>query len=220
MNDDPPRSLDAAYKAYRPLLFAALARLGKSGIEIPFGDGLDLVHDFFIEDYSALRERFDPDRGQFTTYLFAAFSRFARSRVLRAARLRTFLPELEPPDSTVSETEFDASRVQVALNALDANTRALLLEYFDQGTSERTLATNRNVSRHRIREDLVDALGALVVALGDRGPRGSRDWQFARAFWGERRSLEDAAATAGMTYAQGHRVRSRLLAEFKKLARS
>ena len=47
-----------AYEKYKPLLFSALAHLARQGYVAPASDGLDLVHDFFLEAWAGL-ERSD-----------------------------------------------------------------------------------------------------------------------------------------------------------------
>ena len=47
----------------------------------------DLIHDFYVEGWPGVVERFDEELSQFSTYLSIAFYRFARRRDLEATRL-------------------------------------------------------------------------------------------------------------------------------------
>src|SRR4051812_39949290 len=85
------RSLDIDYARYRRLLTAALARLARNGYAVPPDEGLDLIHDFFVEAWEGLIHRFDADKASFETYIYGAFIRFARPRIVRLNRLRSGL---------------------------------------------------------------------------------------------------------------------------------
>ena len=112
------------YEKYRPLLFSALARLAQQGYLAPPSEGLDLIHDFFIEAWSGLKQRFEPSKGNFSTYMFAAFARFARPRIVRSMRWRqnlyapgelTELAENRPQGLSVAELDVDLQIVRRAL---------------------------------------------------------------------------------------------------------
>jgi RNA polymerase sigma factor (sigma-70 family) len=216
--EEPLEDLGAAYRAYRPLLFGALAALARRGVAVPFDEGLGLVHDFFIDGYPVVLERYDARIAKFTTFLYAAFTRYARPRILRLARIRQALvgddlveraaggAELDPA------TEIDRATMRAALARVSADDRELLQSKFGEGLSERAIAERAGVTRQRIRQRLLEALGRLVVELGERPDLSSDDLIAARAVWTEDRSLDEAAAILGKTTEQVRRAVSRVLA--------
>ena len=50
----PSPSWEEAYRLHRSLLFGALSKLAWSGFAVPPDEGLDLIHDFFIEAWAAV----------------------------------------------------------------------------------------------------------------------------------------------------------------------
>jgi RNA polymerase sigma factor (sigma-70 family) len=219
--DQPPQELEDAYRTYRPLLFGALARMADNGLVLDLDEGLDLIHDFLLDEYKGLRERFDPIRGRFTTLLFAAFTRYASFRV---ARLRRWSEGLVGDDGVrhasdatpEEEIPLDEANILRVLSKLERNESALLQARFGAGLSERSLARRMGVSRYAIRKQLVEALGKLAAELGDRGDVPEAEWHIARALWSERRSLDDVAAELGITRERARRAAQRAIARFER----
>lgn len=216
---DRPLDLADAYPAYRPLLLGVLARLVRAGHAIPFGDGLDIIHDFFIEQYGRVTETFDPARGRFSTYLCAAFARFARTRAGQLRRTAGLLRTMDEVSTSTSpaEPDPDTRRLADALAALPPEARALLYGHFVLGQTERDLARTAGQSRYETRARLVAALGSLAVRFGERDRFTTREWEVARRLWIEQRDPADIAVTLGLTLAQVKHARDQV---FRKIARA
>src|SRR5262245_45870274 len=88
-----PLSIEVAYEKFRGLLFSALAKLAIQGFAVSPDDANDLVHDFFVEAWSGIADRYEPSRASTTTYVYSAFVRFARPRIVRLQRFRGSLVE-------------------------------------------------------------------------------------------------------------------------------
>ena len=71
------------FRRYEALLWRVLSALARKGYFVPPGDARDLLHDFYLEAWPGLHERFDPRLSSFGTYIAAAFYRFARRRIVR-----------------------------------------------------------------------------------------------------------------------------------------
>src|ERR1035441_4839596 len=78
---------EVAYTALRPAMFRALGRLARQGFVISPTDFQDMIHDFFLEVWPGLTERFDPAVSSFEAYAYGAFLQFVRPRVIRLHRL-------------------------------------------------------------------------------------------------------------------------------------
>lgn len=140
-------SWDEAYVRYRPLLFSALSGLAKHGFAASPDDGLDLIHDFFLDAWHPLVRNYDWKRAKFETYVYASFVRFARPRIIRLHRwndalvqpsgltmLDTAEVRVEPPETA----QRDIKAVSVAAAKLVPFERELLIAYVSSpATSER-----------------------------------------------------------------------------------
>jgi RNA polymerase sigma factor (sigma-70 family) len=223
VSHDRPLDLAGAYRAYRPLLLGVLARLVRAGHVIPFGDGLDIVHDFFIEQYGRVAQTFDPTLGRFPTYLGAAFARFARTRAGQLRRTALLVRGVGEPAAArddVSPTDHtapDTQRLAEALAALPPDTWRLLYDHFVLEQSERDLARTTGQSRYEIRARLVAALGRLAVQVGESERFTAREWEVARRLWVEQRDPADIAVTLGLTLAQVKHARDQI---FRKIERA
>lgn len=209
-----------AYLQLRRLLFGALGRLAQRGFTVPPPDGLDIIQDFFIEAWTAVSTNFDPARGtKFETYVYQAFVRFARPRIVQLHRWKGVLVDADhlarlvdraaPPPS--SESERDVMAVRDAVRDLPALHRDVLAGYLAaERPSERALAEKFSLSRHRLRHTLVAAFATVALALGERGRISERDWMIARALWEEHRTPAEAAARLGLTPQQVRNARDRM----------
>jgi RNA polymerase sigma factor (sigma-70 family) len=203
----PPLSLEEAYVAYRPVLFRALASLARRGYVVPIDDTLDVIHDFFVEAWDGLSQRFDPEKGTFEAYLYVAFVQFARPRIARVARLSRSLQHVDALSEASAEEpapldEGDQRRVRAAMARLRDEPREALTRFFSADrASEREVARAMGVSRHQLRNWLVEGLGELSVSLKvDRSP--DDDWRVAEALWRDGLSEEEAARALHRTPAQ------------------
>jgi RNA polymerase sigma factor (sigma-70 family) len=208
---------EVGYRVYRRTLLSVLNRLAIRGYAVAPGDGLEIVHDFFLEVWPGLRERYDPTKGSVESYVRGAFIRFARPRIIRNAKWTANLWEphaialVEEPVDDEREDRLDVAFLREAFASLSPLHRDVLRQRLIVGTSEREIARRLRVSRYRVRELAAEALGHLSVKIGETGLVGARDWPLAYTLWAEERTLPDAAAKLGLTSDQARRARLRML---------
>src|SRR6266436_1845601 len=201
-------SLEQAYDRLRPLFFGALASLARQGFVVAPADSMDLIHDFFADAWQGLEDRFNPDKGSFEGYAYRAFVQFARPRIVRLRRWQNCLIETEDLDTLPAQPSgerenIDQERVREALAKLPAGEQQILRRYvYSDYASERRLARQLGVSRYRLREILIDALGRLAVSFDRPSPIAPEDWEVARALWRDRRTVQEAAAVLQLTSQQ------------------
>jgi RNA polymerase sigma factor (sigma-70 family) len=212
--------MEVAYKELRPLFLDALAKLARQGFVVSPWDGLDLIHDFFIEAWDGINSRYDPSKGSFSAYVYGAFVHFTRPRIVRLQRLQSSLVEPEQLDLLhVREDEGDEQYVppedskqivREAISHLPPREREILSRYlYSRPHAERMLAKNFSLSRYGLRQALVDALGRVVVRLDKPERMAERDWKVALALWRDKRTVEQAAAYLGLTTHQVREANSR-----------
>jgi RNA polymerase sigma factor (sigma-70 family) len=221
---DPQRALIESgkdYEKYRPLLFSALARLAQQGYPAPPSEGLDLIHDFFLEAWTGLRQRYEPSKANFATYTFAAFVRFARPRIVRSIRWRQ---NLYAPDELaelaehhgrgllVPEFYLDLETVRRALDRMTKEDRRILKTTLTAGLTQREAARRLNTSRYHLRQKSADALARLASAIKEPEAHRKQDWRIARALWLEDKDLTAVARGLNLTPSQIRNMRRRLLA--------
>lgn len=225
-------SLEAAYVSLRPLLFGALGKLARQGFVVAPADSMDLIHDFFAESWAGLVSRYDPSKGRFESYVYVAFLYFARPRIIRLQRLNC--QPLGPSDfrkagrtyaeaKDAFELSHDVATLRAAISQLPQLEREVLNAYIHATDhSERQLAREFSVTRHRLREIIVRALGRIVVSLDKPKQMPERDWQVALALWRDERTVTETASHLGMTEHQvraAHVRNNKLLAEALKYFR-
>jgi DNA-directed RNA polymerase specialized sigma24 family protein len=214
-----PADAEQAYRQFRAVMLAVVGRLAQRGYAVAPPDGLDLVHSFFVEEWTPLMERYDPTRGEVRPYLLTAFVRFARKRIVRDTKLRGVLCPVDDllriAGSTAGEQNpgrgLDALAVSRAASQLASQDRSVLAARFGSGLSERSGARALAMTRHAFREHSLEAIGRLAAALGERGCIPASDWKLAIALWRHERSMGDASRSLGMTEAQAKRSYSRIL---------
>ena len=217
--DQTVSSAEEGYRSYRRRFLATLGRMAMGGYAVPPSDGLEIVHDFFLEAWPGLRAHYDPSKGEASRYILGAFVRFARPRVVRSAKWRRhLLPPAElaaavdpaaSPDTR--EAWLDAGTVRRAMDALSPAHRWVLEDRLGAGRSEREAAQRFGLSRYRLREACAEALGRLSVAIDERGVINTTEWPLARALWAEESTLPEAAERLGLTREQAKRARERIL---------
>lgn len=211
MTDDP-------YSRYGPLLVDALASLARTGFAVPPQDALDLIRDFLAEEWPKVRASYDaahPSRARFETYLYAAFTRFARKRITRLRRWYGRLIDVseirELATQARGETEHDLALVRKAIAALPQQQRAVLLDYLaPESASERAVARSHGLTRYRLRETLVEAMGSIAVAMGERGRISKNDWDVILSLWRDGRDVGQTAAYLGTSSIEVQMARKRL----------
>lgn len=193
----------------RPLL-GVLARLARQGFVTPPPEGVDLIHDLFLEEWNGLDERYDPAKGNWRGYVYKAFVHFARRRILQQQRWRRCLinvsqleesieaaesPPGETTEASPSQSERLLQTIRLALAELPFPEGDVLRAYLasDDG-SERTLAQHFGMTRYRVQEVLTDALGRIVASLGEPGRLSPAAWRVVDALWREGRSVRQTAA--------------------------
>ena len=211
-------SVAAEYVKYRPLLLRAISILARNGFAIGPADALDIVHDFFLEQWNRIAEHFDPEKGSFEGYLYRAFIQFARPRIVR---IRRFQSELVDPAeiSRVADSkhlsEDPATHLlwetwRDALLELNLDDRQLIQKYLGECLgSERQLARQLGLSRYVVRERLIRALGESLSRLRGFSFNAGIDTKVAESLWQESRTFSEAAAVLGMTVEQVRRANAR-----------
>ena len=226
---DLERHIAHSYTAHRRVLFKALSGLARTGFAAPPDEGMDLIHDFYLEAWPSVSARYDAARASFDTYLFACFVRFARPRIIRLGRLRATLmapAELEAVargSGATSVSGFDASdvpAVRAALSALPPDGRALLDAYLDDAEpSERALAARFATTRYAVRVRLADTLGSMAVRLGAASSLGEPDRSVAVALWADQRSPRQVAALLHMSTDEVQTTKLRVFTRLVEAAR-
>jgi RNA polymerase sigma factor (sigma-70 family) len=208
---------ETAYLSLRRPLFGVLARLSRQGFVTRPADASDLVHDFFVEVWPAVARGYDSNRGPLEAYACRAFANFARPRIVRLHRWQSRLVEsaelarLAAAPDRLSESARDIAAVAEALAKLPPLHREVLQAYLTSDLhSERALADIFGLSRYRLRETLVEALGRGAVLLGEPGRIPRDDWEVARALWKEGRTAGEAATLLGRTVEQVRQARQRI----------
>ncbi len=213
------------YQRLRPVLYGALARLTLQGFVVQPADGEDLIHDFYVEEWNKLQGRYDPARGSLENFVFIAFVRFARPRIVWIHSWQGRLRDLEAvgaslhdsPPAAAEEQEaaetlaLEAAAVLQAVRSLPDSEQSLLLRYLELGPrSERQLAREHGQTRYQVRERLVEALGRVAVAARAHPRLPPEDWRVACALWQEGRTPRATAAYLGRTTEEVQQSRQRV----------
>ncbi|WP_158684188.1 sigma-70 family RNA polymerase sigma factor [Methylobacterium sp. 285MFTsu5.1] len=216
------------YLAYRPLMLQVLGRLARDGYVVPPDDGLDLVHDFFVEAWPAVITRYDADKAKFRTYLHLSFASFARPRIVKLTRWRTTLvdphdiPRLHGWDDSVEaqqERSPDTYLVEAVVRSLARHDRIIFDFYIKGAGSEREIASHLGITRYRLRSKLADIFGSVAVKIGDMSAFPEPVPSVVIALWRDNRTAKEAASYLKITVPEVQAVRNRmfrLLAETMK----
>jgi DNA-directed RNA polymerase specialized sigma24 family protein len=202
-----------AYLKLRPVFLQGLAAVARQGFVTPPSDGMDIIHDFFLEEWAAVQRTFDAAKGPLEPYVYRAFIRFARSRIVRMRRLShatldsRIISGLVVPAVEPSESDLKREDIESALRTLGPDQRALLGDYLESGDSERLIASRHRLSRYRLRKQISEALWQVAVRLWQPAAIETRDWKVAVAVWRDARSIDETAALLGLST---HQVRSSL----------
>jgi RNA polymerase sigma factor (sigma-70 family) len=219
--------METAYREVRPMLFRALGKLARQGFVVSPADSLDLIHDFFADEWQKVMRNFDPAKGNYKAYAYGAFVQFVRPRIVRMQRLQNYQvrpEEIEAIGEEIGavqpewETAPDRELVQHAIAGLPELEREVLSGYvYADIPSERMLARRFSLSRYKLRETLVHALGRVLVSLDRPSLIPERDWEVALALWRDGRSIDEASKYLGMTK---HQLRAANIRNFKFLERT
>lgn len=226
MADDAPQDLEQVYEKYTPVLLGALAALVRQGFRLNPAEGLEVVHDFYIEALPGLFERYESSRAKFSTYLYGAFLRFARARIIRHQRWNRLLVPFDdaiahpavPDDSSVAETL--NARVADALHALPRDLRITVDARVARGESERQIARRLRVSRYVVRQRLAEALGRIAMAIGNDETIREDLRPLAIRLWRDGHSLMRVAQEQGLSRSEARRRLHELIGSLATAARS
>jgi DNA-directed RNA polymerase specialized sigma24 family protein len=213
--------MEEVYESCTPLLLSAMSRLIRSGYRIDPSLGLDLIHDFYLEALPGLFTRYESGRGRFSTYLYGAFLRFARPRIIRNMRWSGVVADLDryPAPAAADDVGFSSGDISISVTALaqmPAIPRAVLKARIVDGLSERETARHLELSRYLVRQHTAEGLGRLAIALGqdERIPDDVRP--LAIRLWRDEQTLMQAARDLGWTRPQAlnayHSLLNRLAA--------
>jgi DNA-directed RNA polymerase specialized sigma24 family protein len=209
-----------AYVRYRPLLFGALSRLAARGYTTAPDDGMDLVHDFFLEAWHGIAANYDPGKASLETYLYGSFVQFARPRIVRQHRWRDalvspiLLADMNAPDlqfTALQAPAGDVVAVRGAFQRLAPREREILAAYVsDAKVSERHLADRFSLTRYQLRLLLADALGKLAVALGEMSAMNDTERAVMAALWEKGRTVRETAQVLQVSTSEIQAMRARL----------
>jgi len=222
-------SLGEGYVRYRGLLLSALGKLCAQGFYVWFDEASDLLHDFFVEEWEKVTNRYDPARGEFEPYLYSAFIYFARPRIIRLGRTRQHLVDLhavaeqlgvEAEPSELTEPRIDSSVVTKAIGTLSEKESSVFARFLYEGRSERDLADQFRLSRYGVRNLLLDAMGRIVLQIGKPPGLSEDDWRVALLLWDEGRSPLAAAVELGVSPSRVRAARDRFRVTMTSILRA
>jgi RNA polymerase sigma factor (sigma-70 family) len=223
------RRLDQDFAAFEPLLWRILASLARHGFVAPPMDARDIIHDFYLDGWDGVKERFDAEIGSFTTYLASAFYKFARRRIvaLHSWRHRQVdidlladLPSEDKIPPQVVEHNQQLAAIRAALAKLPREERAVLQDYLsDSEPSERVIATRHLLTRYALRERLLSAVGRVAVELGCMDPNIPESL-VAFYLWHDGRSPKNVGSLLGISVSDVHSLKGRFAANLLASIRS
>lgn len=218
------------FSTHERLLWRVLAALARDGFVAPPDEGRDLIHDFYVQAWAGVLERFDGAKSTFATYLSAAFYRFGRRRIVRLQEWKYRLVELDSISEQASpalaphQVLEDSQQLDVlrrALLSLPAKERELLYEYVSGDQSgEREMARKRSMTRYALREELATAIGRLAAEVGKLPTTDRVDASVAHHLWNQGSSAKSTATSLGLTVPEVNAVKTRLVSGLLQTLRS
>lgn len=219
------------FEQYERMLWHVLAQLARHGYIVPPSEARDLIHDFYLEAWPNLKKHYDSKRGSFSSYVYGAFYRFARRRIVQLQNWRGRLVDVRElaryPDESAdvertADVEIQVQKINSIISRLPRLQRDILLDFLigEEG-SERRLAVKYTVSRYRLREILVDTLGQVASEFGHSASDNPHDEQIALALWRDGQTVRDTAVLFGVSLAEVQAARKRFVAHlFTNLVQS
>ena len=210
------RKTESDFESLVPSFLRALQALSRRGVRIQPGDALDYVHDFYLDAWPSVRDRFDPKRGSLSAFASVAFYRFTLRRALHASH-----PVYETIDNAlVSEADtdtgaFDKARVREHVAQMGAQQQRVLAVAFSSKYSERQAANELGVTRYRYRELRLEALAELATRVGDSEVLTADETAIVQRLLVERRSARVVADELGLTTAQVRATLHHILRRFE-----
>ncbi len=215
----PPTDWDVRFRDLLPRFAGVLRQLASRGYVKEASQGTEAIHDFYLDAWPGLQQRFDPHKGTFGAYATAAFRRFARRRMVEEAQwirmLRSDAVDAASLERGADES-YDLGLVRAAVIALDPKDRELLeRRYGNPEQSEREISRDLGASRYVVRQRLARALAELAVRIDETG--GVReDARVMRDVFVERKPDALVAQELGMTLPQIRAARRRVLEFFSR----
>src|ERR1043165_3420823 len=141
-------AIGRGYRELRPLLFGALGKLARQGFVTPPADGLDLIHDFFADEWPKIERTYDPAKGNYHAYAYKAFVQFVRPRIVRMQRFQNYNLRPDQAETVLAEAEstnldltHDHQLLRAKIAELPQLQREILATYvYSDNVSERSLA--------------------------------------------------------------------------------
>jgi hypothetical protein len=218
----PAMEVDERAKRYDLLL--AIARkmagtLSRYGMPVLPDELGDAVHEFWITTDAAPGESEASD-----AYCRRALYSFT-ARMWRRKRRFVQLFELEagPLDGLTEEDRLLNDHLKYRIREImdrqlaEPRTR-LILRFFEEGPRcERLLSREFSMTRYRVREEILNGVGVVLVHLADLSAWSEPDRRVAAEIWGRSLSLTEAAMTLSLPLATVREAHRRNLTQLKKL---
>lgn len=204
------------YSRLTPLFMRAFARMARTSFIARPDDALDLIHDFFLSEWSGVLARFDPSRGKLETYAYGSFMIFARRRIVRLNRWKPTLSDALELASRLKESKDDLNRIDLlalteVTDRLPSMSKSVLQMYLQNGGSERIVADRLRLTRYSVREALVEALGRLTVWLSEHDQLSVDERNVAELLWRHNLSPREVGQRLRLSTDQVQRIRGRIV---------
>jgi RNA polymerase sigma factor (sigma-70 family) len=206
-----------AQQQFQGLLLRALSGFAKNGLAVPPDDGWDLISDFFCTEWTKIHRSYDSSRGSLNGYVYRAFVYYARPRIRKLKQWRNTLVDTQQlgrliadDDREPSESAAERETIQERLRELPGFQRQVLLQFLEQGETERELADRFATTRYQIRETLCDAFGTILAAVAKHQQFSRNEWSVIQLLWSEGRSPRETARQLGITTSDVQAIRSRV----------
>ncbi|HTV20303.1 MAG TPA: sigma-70 family RNA polymerase sigma factor [Polyangiaceae bacterium] len=220
MAHDP--SAHDEFEVLIPRMLRALRKLAGNGVLLRTSDVLDVLHDFYVEAWPGVIQRYDSQLGTFDRYAIAALLRFARVRTLRSAALRArVLPDASADaltDAIVGEPKVDEARVHGAIARLPEEHRRLIHLVYGEDLSERDVARQLGTTRYQVRLQLAEALAAIAAQFSEAPLVSLTEGKLAQLCFVDGEPIERAASLLGISIERARLIRRALLRRFARLA--
>lgn len=224
-NDAPP--LEQAYRRFQPLFLHALSSISREGFNVAPNDALDVIHSFLIDNWSDVREHYDPKKGSIETYAYRSFQHYARRFVarhyrekLQAVDIATLESLTEPDYSSATSDEIDLNQLNESILLLPDDERRVLCTYMETH-SERQTACDLDLTRYHVHQRLVHAIARLAIDLTPSHRESpSSGWEITRSVLAHGRTLRQAAQKAGLPVSKARQRHEELLRSLLARVRS
>src|SRR5262249_54398118 len=118
------------------------------------------------------------------------------------------------------DRELHLRAVRQALEHLPELQHAVLQDYLGGGGSERELAQRHGMTRYRLRETLVDAVGRVMAEIGEETLAQTPEGRIALSLWREGRTVQDTSRLLGLSVPEVQAARRRFVQRILEQLRS